>query len=97
MYIERKKRKAHFRIGKFNLAAFVQHRPTLAKGLGEMSMFENVTESRDLEESEMAEREEIVALKGVKQRTQRWKERWKLKEENVHEGRADTQARKGRL
>lgn len=55
----------------------------LAEGLGEMSMFENVTESRDPEESEMAEREEIAASKGVKQRTRRRKERWRLKEENV--------------
>lgn len=59
MYIERKKRKAHFRIGKFNLAAFAQHRPALAEGLDEMSMFENVTESRD--PKERGEREEIVA------------------------------------
>ena len=49
-------------IGKFNLAAFAQHRPALTERLGEMSMFENVTESREIRRSEeMAEREEIVA------------------------------------
>lgn len=36
-----------------------QYHPALA--LGEMSMFENVTESRDPEAMETAEREEIAA------------------------------------
>lgn len=50
MYVVRKKWKVHFRIGKFNLARFAQRRAALTKELGEMSMFENVTESRDPEE-----------------------------------------------
>jgi len=96
MYIECKKWKAHFCIGKFNLAAFAQHCPALAEGLGEMSMFENVTEPRDPEERGDG-RKGGEWRQEVKQRTERRKERWRLKKENVHEGRADTRARKGRL
>lgn len=60
-----------------------------------MSMFENVTESRS--EEEMAEREEILASRSE---TASGETERKVEVEGgkgVHEGRADTRARKGRL
>lgn len=59
-----------------------------------MSMFENVTESRS---EEMAEREEILASRSE---TANGETERKVEVEGgkgVHEGRADTRARKGRL